>query len=67
MLKNILVCDGCGKEITSNSDTYKFSSERFTDAAGSGDNNIVKLDLCERCISSIKQTLEKISKNILSH
>jgi hypothetical protein len=68
--RKVLECDGCGKELDEASDRYEFKptillkSDRYTDAAGSGDNNYISLYFCGRCVSNLKKTLEKILKRM---
>ena len=63
-VKNILVCDGCGKEIKSNAEHYHidFASSRFCDAAGDMDYNAVRVDLCEKCCKNSVISLKNISE-----
>lgn len=51
MIKQIVVCDCCGKELKSNSERYHidFNSLRFIDGAGDSDYNTVRVELCEGC------------------
>ena len=66
--RNILECDNpkCRKELTKASETYEvkptylFKSDRFTDAAGSGDNNYVSLYFCEKCVRDITKSLKEL-------
>ena len=56
----VVKCDGCRKEITRGGDHFIFESDRFTDAAGSGDNNKLRLDFCNSCLRSLRRTLEEL-------
>jgi len=60
--RTILECDGCKKELNYASDRFLFTSDRFTDAAGSGDNTTINLYFCGNCLSCLKQTLKKMEK-----
>ena len=65
-IKNICVCDCCGKELTKTSDTFHldFKTNTFLDAAGSRDYNFERIDLCESCVKRAVTSLETIAKSI---
>lgn len=67
MIKNIRVCDGCGKELKMAADTYHidFESEtfwNFTEIGYGLDVNKIKIDLCERCCRDAVNSLRRIAK-----
>lgn len=68
MIKNIRVCDGCGKELKTTADTYHidFASEIFRDAGNELNVklniNKIKLDLCERCCRDALNSLRRIAE-----
>ena len=61
-VKQIIVCDGCDKELDKCKDRYyiNFRTSRFLDAAGDTDYNVIDLVFCKQCAVSIKSTLNKI-------
>jgi len=63
-IKNICVCDCCGKELTKTSDIFHldFKTNTFLDAAGSRDYNFERIDLCESCVKRAVVALETIAK-----
>ena len=63
MIKQIIVCDCCGKELKSNSERYHidFDSLRFIDGAGDSDYNTIRVELCENCCRRAVQSLQKIA------
>ena len=64
MIKQIIVCDCCGKELKSNGDRYHidFNSLRYADAAGDMDYNNIRVELCEKCCKSVVSSLRKIAE-----
>jgi len=60
--KTINICDGCKKELVRTADSYKMylKTDRFWNSVEM-DYFEKKLEFCERCAESIKQTLEKIA------
>ncbi len=63
-IKNICVCDCCGKELTKTSDIFHldFKTNTFLDAAGSRDYDFERIDLCESCVKRAVVALETIAK-----
>ena len=61
-IKQIIVCDGCDKELSKRKDRYyiNFRTSKFLDAAGDTDYNEIDLVFCKQCAVSIKSTLNKI-------
>ena len=68
MVKKIIVCDCCEKELNSTSEIYHldFKTNTFLDAAGSRDYNFERLDLCEDCIKRGVVALEIIAKKLFN-
>ena len=66
MIKQIVVCDCCGKELKSNSERYRidFDSLRFIDGAEDSDYNTVRVELCESCCKRAVQSLQKIADSL---
>jgi len=66
MLKEIIVCDCCGKELKKNSETYHLDlvSSTFLDAAGDSDYNFERLDLCYDCARDAVNSLRTIANKI---
>lgn len=71
MLKQIRVCDCCGKELKKTSEIFHldFKTDTFLDAAGSRDYNFKRIDLCDDCaekaVESLKIIAEKSGSNFL--
>nr|DAI19562.1 MAG TPA: hypothetical protein [Caudoviricetes sp.] len=65
MVKEIRVCDGCGKELKSGMDTYHlgFDSEIYKNDAGELAKNIIYIELCKACCLSVVDSLHKIAEN----
>ena len=61
-IKQIIVCDGCDKELNERKDRYyiNFRTSKFLDAAGDTDYNEIDLVFCKQCAVNIKSTLNKI-------
>lgn len=70
--QTVIVCDSCGQIIRRNADIYQLDrveiggrvilkSERYTDAAGSSDYNLVRLDFCPRCAQRLLDALERVT------
>ena len=61
-IKQIIVCDGCDKELSKRKDRYyiNFRTSKFLDSAGDTDYNEIDLVFCTPCAVSIKSTLNKI-------
>lgn len=64
MIKQICVCNNCGKELTMPTKYHiDFATSKFCDAAGDMDYNSLRVDLCEECaedaIKTLKALLEK--------
>ena len=51
MIKNIRVCDGCGRELKTTADTYRidFDVKVFVDDGNELYANKIRLGLCKRC------------------
>ena len=66
MIKQIVVCDCCGKELKSNSERYHidFDSLRFIDGAGDSDYNTIRVELCKGCCKRAVQSLEQIADSL---
>lgn len=60
-IKQIHVCDGCGKELTKTSQIYHLylRTDKFWSGADS-DFLEKHLEFCERCAGDIKHTLQKL-------
>lgn len=63
MVKTIVCCDGCDKELGSVKQKYYLSLKTCTFLDGAGDTDYFEKDLvfCENCADNIKQSLIKIS------
>lgn len=63
MIKTIICCDGCGKELSSIKEKYyiQLKTDKFLDAAGDTDYDYKDLVFCERCANDIKSALMKIA------
>ena len=62
-IKQVRICDGCGKEFISGEHPYHLvlETDRFFD--GTENDSIIKsLDFCSVCASDIKNALIKISR-----
>ena len=66
MLKQIRVCDCCGKELKKTSEIFHldFKTDTFLDAAGSRDYNFERIDLCANCIEKAVESLKIIAEKI---
>lgn len=64
-IKEIRVCDGCGKELISESGIYHLDlkTDKFWNVVET-DYNLIRLDFCERCALEIKETLKKLAKQL---
>lgn len=64
MIKQIVVCDCCGKELKYNADRYHidFDSLRYVDGAGDTDYNTIRVELCEGCCKHAVESLRKIAE-----
>lgn len=68
MIKQIVVCGCCGKELKSDSERYyiDFNSLRSIDGAGDSDYNTVRVELCEnryrRAVHSMKQIADSLNE-----
>jgi len=61
MQKEVIVCDGCGKQLERNSQIYHFAFE--TDFFWNGVEsirNFKQLDFCPRCAEEIKEVLKRL-------
>ena len=63
--KEVVVCDGCGKIIEKRSERYKLylKSDRFWNGIENVEN-VLALDFCYACALKIKETLERIAKEV---
>lgn len=64
-IKEIRVCDGCGKELVTDSQTYHLDlkTDRFWNGVET-DYNLIRLDFCERCALKIKETLKRLAEQL---
>lgn len=65
-IKQIKVCDCCGKELKDNSEDYHVDlrTSNFMDAAGDTDYNIERVDLCIDCAKSVVESIKRIGINL---
>lgn len=60
-IKQIRVCDGCGREFLPNEHPYHLALETDTFFDGYENDTVVKsLEFCELCAMDIKKTLSRI-------
>jgi len=70
MKKEVTLCDGCGKIISSVSDNYHITkvlleTDSYVDASGDTDYNYIKLEFCGRCARHrLLPALEKIAGGV---
>ena len=64
-IKEVVVCDGCGKIIDSPKERYTLylKSDKFWNGVDT-EYNLINLDFCYNCAVKIKETLEKIAKRL---
>lgn len=62
-IKRIVICDGCGRELTKTSQIYHLvlKTDKYWDGVDY-DENLISLDFCSDCARDIKETLKKIAK-----
>lgn len=62
MIKQIIVCDCCGRELKHPSERYhiNFDSLRYCDGAGDMDYDTIRVELCESCCKHAVDSLRKI-------
>jgi hypothetical protein len=61
-VKQIRVCDGCGKELKEKKEIYHLSlqTDRYLHVVDM-DYDVINLDFCEDCARNIESSLEKIA------